>query len=88
MMSRKFAALAMVSFIALGTAEANAEGNKGVAAVVNGKDIMVTEIRDVYEAMPEAKEKVTFDDLSQEYVEMLEEQQNWNNYDFVGTCRL
>lgn len=67
-MSRKFAALAMVSFIALGTAEANAEGNKGVAAVVNGKDIMVTEIRDVYEAMPEAKEKVTFDDFYEQTI--------------------
>ncbi|MBR2033927.1 MAG: peptidyl-prolyl cis-trans isomerase [Alphaproteobacteria bacterium] len=68
MISRKFAALAMVSFIALGTAEANAEGNKGVAAVVNGKDIMVTEIRDVYEAMPEAKEKVTFDDFYEQTI--------------------
>lgn len=68
MMNRKFAALAMVSLLALGTSQANAEGNKGVAAVVNGKDIMVTEIRDVYEAMPEAKEKVTFDDFYEQTI--------------------
>ena len=68
MMSRKFAALAMVSFIAFGVAQANAEGNKGVAAVVNGKDIMVAEIRDIYEAMPEAKEKVSFNEFYEQTI--------------------
>lgn len=68
MMNRKFAALAMVSFIALGAAQVNAEGNKGVAAVVNGKDIMVTEIRDVYDNMPEAKEKVSFNEFYEQTI--------------------
>ena len=67
-MNRKFAALAMVSFIALGAAQVNAEGNKGVAAVVNGKDIMVTEIRDVYDNMPEAKEKVSFNEFYEQTI--------------------
>ena len=64
----------------------------------DGKDLMTTEYYKVsvtqqYEAKLIEKfrfsinsverAKVTFDDLSQEYVEMLEEQQNWNNYDFV-----
>ncbi|MBE6447892.1 MAG: hypothetical protein E7018_01150 [Alphaproteobacteria bacterium] len=63
MMNRKFAALALVSALVLNSAIAKAEGKDGVAAVVNGQNLTVVEIRDMYETMPGVKDKVSFEEF-------------------------
>ena len=61
-MQNKYVALAAFS-LALGTAYAvHAEGKNGVAAVVNGEEVKVAEIRESYDDNKQIKGKVSFDD--------------------------
>lgn len=61
-MQNKFLALAMFSAMAI-SANAYAEGKNGVAAVVNGEEITVADIKKGYEDNPQIKAQVPFDDF-------------------------
>lgn len=61
-MQNKYLALALVSALAFST-NARAEGKNGVAAVVNGEEIGVAEIKKGYEDNPQIKANVPFDDF-------------------------
>ena len=61
-MQNKYLALALVSALAFST-NARAEGKNGVAAVVNGEEISVAEIKKGYEDNPQIKANVPFDDF-------------------------
>lgn len=58
-MQNKYLALALVSALAFST-NARAEGKNGVAAVVNGEEISVAEIKKGYEDNPQIKANVPF----------------------------
>ncbi len=61
-MQNKYVALAAFS-LALGAVyTVHAEGKNGVAAVVNGEEVKVAEIRDSYDNNKQIKGKVSFDD--------------------------
>ncbi len=62
-MAKKYLALAVLGVLVLGAAQAKAEGKDGVAAVVNGEKITVSEIRKAYNENPQIKEKVSFDEF-------------------------
>lgn len=61
-MQKKYAAMAVVSLLMIG-ANAHAEGNNGVAAVVNGEEITVKELRQAYDDNKQIKAKVPFDEF-------------------------
>lgn len=63
MMNPKYAALALTGVLMLAAAQAKAEGKDGVAAVVNGKNITVAEIKDAYNMNPAIKAKVPFNEF-------------------------
>ncbi|MBE6453070.1 MAG: hypothetical protein E7012_06250 [Alphaproteobacteria bacterium] len=63
MINHKFAILALTSTLVLNAAIANAAGKNGVAAVVNGQNITVAEIKEAYELAPGAKDKVSFEEF-------------------------
>lgn len=62
-MNPKYAALALTGVLMLAAAQAKAEGKDGVAAVVNGKNITVAEIKDAYNMNPAIKAKVPFNEF-------------------------
>lgn len=70
MINHKFAALAFTSALVMNIAVANAAGKNGVAAVVNGQNINVAEIKEAYELAPGAKDKVSFEEF---YTETLDD---------------
>lgn len=55
--------LAVAGVLVLNAATVRAEGNSGVAAVVNGEKITVAEIKDTYNQNPAIKEKVPFNEF-------------------------
>lgn len=61
-MQKRYAALAIMSLMMF-SANANAEGKNGVAAVVNGEEISVAEIRQGYEDNKQIKAKVPFNEF-------------------------
>ena len=61
-MKNKYLALAVVSALAF-SHNAFAEGKDGIAAVVNGEEITVDEIKKGYEENPQIKAKVPFEDF-------------------------
>ena len=63
MINHKFAALAFASSLVMNIAIANAAGKNGVAAVINGQNISVAEIKEAYELAPGAKGKVSFEEF-------------------------
>lgn len=69
-MQKRFLALAAVSVMLMNPLNAAAEGKNGVAAIVNGKKITVSEIREAYNANPELKQKVSFDEFYPKAVEV------------------
>lgn len=69
-MQKKYLALAAVSVMLLNPLNAAAEGKNGVAAVVNGQKITVAEIREAYNANPDLKKKVPFDEFYPKAVEV------------------
>ena len=62
-MSNKFLASLMFSTVLMASATSFAAGNNGIAAVVNGKNIKVDDIKVAYEANPALKEKTSFDEF-------------------------
>lgn len=62
-MQNKYIALALMAVVLAHPAKAMAEGKDGVAAVVNGDKITVAEIRDAYNANPQLKGRVSFNDF-------------------------
>lgn len=63
MINNKIGALVLTSMLVLNATLANAAGKDGVAAVVNGKNIMVAEIKEAYDLAPGVKDKVTFEEF-------------------------
>lgn len=61
-MQNKYLALAMFSALAM-TTNAYAEGKDGIAAVVNGEEITVADIKKGYEENPRIKAQVPFNDF-------------------------
>lgn len=61
-MQNKYLALAMFSALAM-TTNAYAEGKDGIAAVVNGEEITVADIKKGYEENPQIKAQVPFNDF-------------------------
>ncbi len=61
-MNKKYLALAVLGLFAL-TVEARAEGKDGVAAVVNGKEVKVADMRAAYNSNPAIKNKANFDEF-------------------------
>lgn len=62
-MNKKFLAMLMFSTAMLASTTSFAAGKDGVAAVVNGKNIKVSDIKVAYEANPKVKEKTSFDEF-------------------------
>lgn len=62
-MQKKYVALALLMVLLANPAKVMAEGKDGVAAVVNGEKITVSEIRDAYKANPQLKGRVSFNDF-------------------------
>lgn len=62
-MQKKYVALALMAVLLANPAKAMAEGKDGVAAVVNGDKITVSEIRNAYNANPQLKGRVSFNDF-------------------------
>lgn len=60
-MSNKYIALAIMGILAAFNAQA--AGKDGIAAVVNGKQIKVEDIKIAYDANPAVKEKTSFDEF-------------------------
>lgn len=60
-MKTQYIAAAVLSAIILNPLPAGAEGKNGIAAVVNGEKVTVDEIRKTYDAAPQLKTQVTFD---------------------------
>ena len=61
-MKNNYLALALVSAAVL-SSNAYAEGKNGVAAVVNGEEITVAEVKKGYDENPQIKAKVPFDEF-------------------------
>lgn len=68
-MKTKYLALAILSAM-LASPEAYAAGKNGVAAVVNGEQIKVSEIQDVYNATPQIKSQATFEEFYPQALEV------------------
>ena len=62
-MNKKLLAIFMLSTTLLTSVNALAAGKNGIAAVVNGKEIKVDDIKVAYEANPVVKEKTSFADF-------------------------
>lgn len=62
-MQKKYIALALLAILAAAPNQANAEGKDGTAAIVNGDKISVEEIRQAYNANPQLKGRVSFNDF-------------------------
>ena len=62
-MNKRLLAMLMMSTALLASANVSAAGKNGIAAVVNGKEIKVADIKVAYEANPVVKEKTSFDDF-------------------------
>ncbi len=62
-MQKKYIALAVMGMITLNVGNVLAEGKDGVAAVVNGENITVAEIKEAYNTNPEIKKQVPFKDF-------------------------
>lgn len=62
-MNKKHIACAIMGIAAICAADSFAAGKGGVAAVVNGKNINVDEIKLAYDANPAVKQKTSFDDF-------------------------
>ena len=62
-MKNKFLTVLMFSTAMLASGISYGAGKDGVAAVVNGKNINVADIKVAYEANPTVKEKTTFNDF-------------------------
>ena len=62
-MNKKFLAMLLFSTALLSSTGAFAAGKDGVAAVVNGKEIKVDDIKVAYEANPMVKEKTSFNEF-------------------------
>ena len=60
-MKTQYVAAAVLSALMLNPLSANAEGKDGVAAVVNGEKITVSEIRKTYESAPQIQAQATFE---------------------------
>ncbi len=61
-MQKRYIALATVSMVLMATMNVKAEGKNGVAAVVNGENITVAEVKDGYDSNKQIKDKVSFKD--------------------------
>lgn len=61
MMKNKYLALAIMGVLAV--SNAHAAGKDGIAAVVNGKEIKVEDVKTAYNANPMIKEKTSFDEF-------------------------
>ena len=62
-MNKKLLAMLMMSTALFVSANSFAAGKNGVAAVVNGREIKVEDIKVAYEANPIVKEKTSFDEF-------------------------
>lgn len=62
-MNKKFLAMLMFSSALLTATSSFAAGKDGIAAVVNGKEVKVSDIKVAYEANPMVKEKTSFDEF-------------------------
>ena len=62
-MDKRYLALALIGGLMFNTANANAEGKDGVAAVVNGEKITVAQIREAYKANPQLEGRVSFEEF-------------------------
>ena len=62
-MNKRLLAMLMMSTALLASTNTFAAGKNGVAAVVNGKEIKVADIKVAYEANPAVKEKTSFDEF-------------------------
>lgn len=62
-MQTKYVAVAALSILLMGSVEASAQGKNGVAAIVNGENITVAEIKEGYNENKQIKGKVSFDDF-------------------------
>lgn len=62
-MNKNYVALLMAGLALSGVGTANAAGKNGVAAVVNGKNVMVEEIEAAYNTNPAVKDKASFDEF-------------------------
>ena len=62
-MQKKHVALALFATMLAYPADVSAEGKNGVAAVVNGDKITAAEVRDAYNANPQLKGRVSFNDF-------------------------
>ena len=61
-MQKKYLVTAVLSLLLVNPALSTAEGKDGVAAVVNGEKITVSDIRQTYEANPQVKAQMPFDE--------------------------
>ena len=62
-MNKKYVALAIMGLAVLQAGYASAAGKDGVAAVVNGKNISVADIKTAYEQNPTVKQKASFNEF-------------------------
>lgn len=62
-MNKKYMAFALISAFSLNASLAMAEGNNGVAAIVNGDKITVDDVRNAYNANPQIKDRVSFEEF-------------------------
>lgn len=62
-MKKTYMSLAVAAAILVGPSIVNAQAAKGVAAVVNGENIMVAEIKKAYEDNPQIKAQAKFEDF-------------------------
>ena len=62
-MNKRLLAMLMMSTALLASTNVSAAGKNGIAAVVNGKEIKVADIKVAYEANPVVKEKTSFDEF-------------------------
>lgn len=61
-MNKKYLVLALTGMVVFAS-NAQAEGKNGVAAIVNGKDIKVSDMRAAYNSNPAIKNKASFDEF-------------------------
>lgn len=60
---KKYAGLALVALMTVNAAAAQAEGKNGIAAVINGDNVTVDTIKQIYEASPQIKSQASFADF-------------------------
>ena len=61
-MQKKYLVTAVLGLLLLDPALSRADGKDGVAAVVNGENITVSDIRETYEANPQVKAQMPFEE--------------------------